>query len=107
MRQPQRTLQQYRTTLAPDDVLKKAKEFFARHINIYATFLDMEGPGYCTFRGQGGEEIVIGVTAAPGGTVVNGSSYLFDAQVARFFSTLPPFELDETLLPDAVAEVAR
>ncbi len=41
MRQQQRTLQQYRTTLAPDDVLKKAKEFFGRHVNIYATFLDM------------------------------------------------------------------
>ncbi len=107
MRQQQRTLQQYRTTLAPDDVLKKAKEFFGRHVNIYATFLDMEGPGYCTFRGQGGEEIVIGVTSAEGGTTVSGSSYLFDAQVARFFSTLPPFELDETLLPATVAEVAQ
>lgn len=107
MRQSQRTLQQYRTTLAPDDVLKKAKEFFARHVTIYATFLDMEGPGYCTFRGQGGEEIVIGVMAAQGGAQVSGSTYMFDAQVARFFSTLPPYELDETLLPEKVAEVVR
>jgi hypothetical protein len=42
-------------------------------------------------RGQGGEELVIAATAAPGGlTMVTGSSYLFDAQISRFFSTLPP-----------------
>ncbi len=108
MKQSQRTLQQIRTTLAPAEVLNRAKEFFARNVNIYSAFLDMEGPGYCTFRGQGGEEIVIGTTAMNGGgTLVSGSTYLFDAQVARFFSTLPPFELDEVLLPQSVGEVAK
>lgn len=107
MKQPQRTLQEYRTTLPPQDVLARAKEFFARHINIYATFLDKEGPNFVTFRGQGIEEIVIGVSVVDGGTVVRGSTYLFDPQVARFMSTLPPFELDETLLPASTAEVAR
>ena len=43
-------------------------------------------------RGQGGEEVLIGATPATdgGGTRVTGSTYLFDAQVARFFATLPP-----------------
>ena len=52
----------------------------------------MEGPGHVTFRGQGGEEVVIGVSPATegAGTRVTGSSYLFDMQVARFFTTLPP-----------------
>lgn len=107
MKQPQRTLQEYRTTLPPQDVLARAKEFFARHINIYATFLDKEGPNYVTFRGQGIEEIVIGVTPVEGGTQVRGSTYLFDPQVARFLSTLPPFELDETLRPLTPAEAAQ
>ena len=49
----------------------------------------MEGPTFCSFRGQGGEEIVIGVAPADGGTRVTGSTYLFDMQVARFLSTLP------------------
>lgn len=85
------TLQEYRTSLAPNDVLSRAKDFFARRVSLYASFLDMEGPTFCSFRGQGGEELVIAVSAAPeGGTRVTGSSYLFDMEVARFFTTLPP-----------------
>jgi hypothetical protein len=88
----QRTLQETTTSLSGAEVLSQAKMFFTSRSSIYATFLDMEGPGHCTFRGQGGEEIVIGVAPAPegNGTSVRGSSYLFDMQVARFFSTLPP-----------------
>jgi hypothetical protein len=84
-----RTLQEYRTTLPPDEVLSRAKRFFSQRAPLYATFLDKEGPGYCTFRGQGGEEIAIAATAQDGVTRVTGSTYLFDMQVARFFATLP------------------
>ena len=84
-----RTLQEFQTTLAPNEVLTRAKGFFARRTPLYAAFLDKEGPTFCSFRGQGGEEIVIGVTASDGGTRVTGSTYLFDMQLARFFSTLP------------------
>ena len=84
------TLQEQLTSLAPDEVLRRAKTFFAARSSLYATFLDKEGPGFCTFRGQGGEEIVIAVAPSDSGTKVTGSSYLFDMQVARFFSTLPP-----------------
>ena len=89
MPQSNRTLQECRTTLAPAEVLTKAKQFFSQRNSLYATFLDKEGPTFCTFRGQGGEEIVIGVTTKDGATLVTGSSYLFDMQVARFFATLP------------------
>ena len=85
----QRTLQECQTTLAPAEVLAWAKQFFARRSSLYAAFLDKEGPTFCSFRGQGGEEIVIGVAPVDGGTRVTGSTYLFDMQVARFFSTLP------------------
>ena len=84
-------MQETVTTLSPADVLSEAKRFFARRANIYAAFLDMEGPTFVSLRGQGGEEIVIGVRPTEGGTAVTGSTYLFDQQVARFFSTLPPF----------------
>lgn len=88
----QRTLQEITTTLAGDEVLSRAKSFFSNRPSLYSTFLDMEGPGFCTFRGQGGEEIVIGVAPSEnGGTRVTGSSYLFDMQVSRFFTT---FESD-------------
>ena len=89
----QRTLQETTTDLSGDDVLARAKSFFANRPSLYATFLDKEGPGFCSFRGQGGEEIVIAVSPSPdggGATRVTGSSYLFDMQVSRFFSTLTP-----------------
>jgi hypothetical protein len=99
MNQSQRTLQEFRTTLTPAEVLAEAKQFFTRRISLYATFLDREGPTFVTFRGQGGEEIVIAAVVQDGATRVTGSTYLFDMQVARFFTTLPPFQLEETLLP--------
>jgi len=99
MNQSQRTLQEYSTTLTPDEVVSEAKQFFTRRSSLYATFLDLEGPTHVTFRGQGGEEIVIAAVAQDGMTRVTGSTYLFDMQVARFFTTLPPFKLEEKLLP--------
>jgi hypothetical protein len=97
MNQTQRTLQEYSTTLPPREVLDRAKRFFATRNSIYAAFLEKEGPTFITLRGQGGEEIVIGTSPIPEGTRVTGSTYLFDMQVARFFATLPPFELREQL----------
>jgi hypothetical protein len=87
----QRTMQETTTNLDGAEVLTRAKSFFANRPSIYSTFLDMEGPGFCSFRGQGGEELIIAVSPNPdGGTRVTGSTYLFDMQIARFFSTLPP-----------------
>lgn len=91
----QQTLQEYRTTLAPAEVLEAAKQFFTSRAALYAAFPDKEGPTFVSFRGQGTEELVIGVAAVDGGTLVRGSAYLFTMQIARFFTTLPPFRLDE------------
>ena len=84
-----RTLQEATTSLAPADVLARAKQFFSQRNPLYAAFLEKEGPNYSTFRGQGGEEIVIAAAPKDGATLVTGSTYLFDMQVARFFATLP------------------
>jgi hypothetical protein len=84
-------LQETSTTLEPAEVLAAAKRFFTRRNPIYGAFIEKDGPTYVTFRGQGGEELVIGVAPAEGGgTLVRGSTYLFDQQIGRFFSTLPP-----------------
>jgi hypothetical protein len=83
------TMQELTTTLPADEVIARAKSFFSNRSSLYAAFLDREGPGFCTFRGQGGEEIVIGTAAGNGGTRVTGSTYLFDMQVSRFLDTLP------------------
>ena len=84
-----RTLQEITTSLAPGDVLTRAKQFFTERNPLYAAYPDQEGPTHSTFRGQGGEEIVIAVSPKDGATLVTGSTYLFDMQVARFFATLP------------------
>jgi len=82
-------MQEQLTSLPPQEVLSRAKTFFADRNPLYATFLERDEPGYATFRGQGGEEIVIAASAKDGATLVTGSTYLFDMQVARFFTTLP------------------
>lgn len=83
------TLQRRRTTLEPSAVLDQAETFFTRRNAVYTAFLERRGPAHAVFRGQGGEEIVIGAQARDGATEATGSSYMFDAQVARFLSTLP------------------
>ena len=82
-------MQEQLTSLPPQEVLSRAKTFFADRNPLYAAFLEKDEPGYATFRGQGGEEIVIAANAKDGATLVTGSTYLFDMQVARFFTTLP------------------
>jgi hypothetical protein len=92
--QDDRTLQETRTTLSASEVLEAAKRFFARRNSLYAAFVEREGPTFVSLRGQGGEEVLIGAMPAKdsAGTLVTGSTYLFDQQVARFFATLPPAE---------------
>ena len=84
---------EHRTSLEPKRVLDAARAFFSGRSTLYAAFIDQQGPTYVTLRGQGGEEVVIAATPAEGHTLVTGSSYLFDAQISRFFSTLPPAEV--------------
>lgn len=78
------------TTLPGNEVLARAKEFFAERVPHLGAFLEEEGPAYATFRGQGGEEIAIAVLAASRGTRVRASSMLFSQTIDRFYSTLPP-----------------
>ena len=72
----QRTLQETTTSLSPADVLSAGQDVFRDRPSLYSAFLDKEGPSFASFRGQGGEEIVIGVSPAPdgNGTRVTGST---------------------------------
>jgi uncharacterized protein (AIM24 family) len=92
MNQSRRTMQEFRTTLAPSDVLARAKRFFTGNNSLYATFLEQEGANHVTFRGQGTEEIVLAAIARDGATLVTASAYMFDMQISRFFTTLPEVE---------------
>lgn len=95
-----RTQQEVETALEGQAVLAAATEFFATRSGVYAAFPEKSGPTYVALRGQGGEEVVFGVATIPGGTRVTGSSYLFDAQIARFLSTLPPYVAPPLLEPE-------
>ena len=77
------------TTLAPQDVIVRAKTFFAERVPHYGAFLEKEGPGFASFRGQGGEEIAIAAFENDAGARVRASSLLYDQAIGRFFSTLP------------------
>lgn len=87
--QSARTLQRCRTTLAPEAVLDAAEAFFSARNAVYSAFVERRSPTHAVFRGQGGEEVVVGTHVRDGATEVTGSSYMFDAQVARFLSGLP------------------
>jgi len=90
-------MQETRTSLTPAEVLQGAKEFFARRVSIYSAFVEQESATHVSLRGQGGEEIIIGAMERDGATLVTGASYIFDAQIGRFFSMLPPAaEIDAT-----------
>lgn len=80
------------TSLDGASVLAAATDFFAQRSGIYSAFPEKSGPTFVALRGQGGEDVVFGVEAIPGGTRVTGSSYMFDQQIARFLSTLPSHE---------------
>ena len=86
------TMQEYFTTLPPDEVLAQARKFFATRNPLYAAFIDKEGAGWASFRGQGGEELVVAAGAVEGGSRVTGSSYLFTMQLRRFLTTLPALD---------------
>jgi len=76
-------------TLAPEEVLARAKRFFADRVPASAAFVEKEGPGYLVLRGQGGEEVVLHAGASAGGTTVRASTLFFDQALDRFLSTLP------------------
>lgn len=77
--------------MSPEAVISAATEFFEQRSGIYSAFLEKSGSGWASYRGQGGEEIALAAQlAADGATRVTGSSYMFDAQVARFLAALPP-----------------
>ena len=52
MTAPARTVQEFITSLSGDEVLKRAKTFFATRPSIYSAFIDKEGPGFCSFRNR-------------------------------------------------------
>lgn len=81
---------EFEVAVTPAEVLRRAKGFFTDRLPSQAVSPEREGPGFVVLRGQGGEELVVGVRAVEGGARVRASTLFFDQAVARFISTLPP-----------------
>src|SRR5881296_3359311 len=65
--------------LPPQDVLERAKRFFAERVPNAAAFAEKQGPGFLVLRGQGGEEIALHAWVdAAGKTRVRASTLFFD-----------------------------
>ncbi|HYT03491.1 MAG TPA: hypothetical protein VEM13_01260 [Gemmatimonadales bacterium] len=81
-------------SLPPQEVLARAKQFFAERVPNAAAFVEKEGPQYLVLRGQGGEELVLRAWAdgegdGGGKARVRAATLFFDQALDRFFSTLP------------------
>jgi hypothetical protein len=103
-----RTQQEATTSLPAADVLAAATTFFAEQNGVYSAFPEKSGATFVALRGQGGEDVLFGVELIAGGTRVTGSSYMFDAQIARFLATLPRHvpPPEPLVLPPDVADAA-
>ncbi len=77
------------TPLTGDEVLGRARAFFAERVPHYGAYLERHGPTFAIFRGQGGEEIALAVFSSPEGTRIRASTLLYDQAINRFLSTLP------------------
>jgi hypothetical protein len=76
--------------LPPADLTVGAKRFSAARVPHPAGLVEMLGPGWWVWRGQGGEELVLSAAAGEGGgAVVRASTLFFDQVLDRFLSTLP------------------
>jgi hypothetical protein len=82
------------TPLSGDEVIRRAKKFFAERVPMQAAFPEKEGPNYLVLRGQGGEEIALAALPAANGTRIRASTLLFDQPLDRFLATLPRVEED-------------
>jgi len=81
------------TTLAPGEVIARAKAFFAERVPNTAAFPEKEGPTYLTLRGQGGEEVALAIVSTGPTNRVRASTLLFDQAVERFLSTIGRVEV--------------
>src|SRR5436189_5937729 len=70
--------------LPPQDVLERAKRFFAERVPNAAAFAEKEGPGFLVLRGQGGGESALHAwVGAAGKTRLRGSHLFFGQALGR------------------------
>lgn len=80
-------IQEIETELAAEEVVVRAREFFAMQASPYAAFEEASGPAHIKFATEAGD-LTIGVGVRDGVTVVRGSTSRLHHELSQFLVTL-------------------
>jgi hypothetical protein len=84
-------LQEVLTELPADEVIQRARDFFATRFNPYAGFAEDAGDTWIKFTTEAGD-LTIGTGQQRGRTLVRGSTSRMNHELSQFLSTLAPPE---------------
>ena len=90
-------IQEVLTELPPEEVIRRARDFFSLRLTPYAAFAEDEGPAHIRFSTEAGD-LTIGVGEQEGRRLVRGSTSRMHHELSQFLSTLaPPEEVRQNL----------
>lgn len=84
-------VQEVVTDLAPDEVVRQARDFFMTRFSQYSAFVQDESDSHIVLGLDSGE-VVIGTTQEDGRTRVRGSTSRVHHELSQFLATLAPAE---------------
>lgn len=82
-------LQEVVTDLEPQEVLRRAKEFFATRLSNRSAYIEEESEAHVKFEIEAGE-VLIGTALRDGYTVVRGSTSRLHGELSKFMMTIAP-----------------
>lgn len=91
-------IQEVLTDLQPEEVVRRAKEFFATRFSPYGAFEEDSSDSHVAFRLDAGE-LVIGTGEQDGRTLVRGSTSRLHHELSQFLAMLAPSEEVRQNLP--------
>ena len=90
-------IQEVLTDLPPDEVIRRAREWFTLRLSPYAGFTEDASDHHATFATEAGD-VSVGTGAQDGKTLVRASTSRLHHEVSQFLTTLaPPEEVHENL----------
>ncbi|HEX8393648.1 MAG TPA: hypothetical protein VF665_14985 [Longimicrobium sp.] len=90
-------IQEVLTDLPPDEVIRRAREWFTLRLTPYAGFTEDASEHHARFMTEAGD-VSIGTGEAQGKTMVRASTSRLHHEVSQFLTTLaPPEEVRENL----------
>jgi hypothetical protein len=84
-------IQEVTTDLPPEEVVRRAREFFTTRLTPYAAFVEDESATHVKFTMEAGE-LVVGAGVHEGRTLVRGSTSRVHHELSQFLATLAPPE---------------